>query len=171
MNFAVRGVAFFALLALALFMLGCTATLPDKNAFEQLAALQEKYSAKVSFPANEIMLNDYVSELSLLRGKTAGSAAKVIDAELYSAQAFYYLNKSLSTSAGIDFSTVRCSSKEIMDSVSSAALAKEYCNKAVSALGALSSDESKYLRSNQLGAVKGYGDKIVQLESFFKGKC
>jgi hypothetical protein len=166
-----KSIAVFALLALLALVMGCTSLSSDKDSFGQLAALQDKYGVKATFSPNVETMNDYISDLSLLRGKAGGSAAKVLDAELYSAQTFYYLGRALSASATIDFQKMGCSSKEIRGTVSSISLAENYYNKAVPAINALSNGETKYLRPSQLETIQGYGDKITQIKAFFAQKC
>jgi len=171
MNALRKSIAVFALLGMLALMLGCTGLSSDKDSLSQLAALENKYGVKDSFSPNAETMNDYISSLSLLRGKSGGSAAKVLDAELYSAEAFYYLNNALAGSAMIDFQKMGCSSKEVRGAISSISLAENYYNKAIPAINALSGDEKNYLRQNQLETIQGYGSKITQIKAFFAQKC
>ena len=171
MNTKRKLVTITALLFVLILALGCTSTLPDKNAFDALAKLQSKYSATNALPTSTIKLNDYVTDLSLLVGKSSGSAKKVIESELYSAQTFLYLNKAIEQSNLIDYQNMRCASKEVRDVTSSIGLANDNYTKAVNALSSLSTTESKYLRDGQLQTVKSFGEQATQLQTFFDKKC
>ena len=160
--------------ALVLFLVlifGCTSPVSDKNAFDSLASLEEKYFAVDSLPTSTIKLNDYVTDLSILVGKTSGSSKKVIEAELYSAQTLLYLNKALQTSNEIDFQKMKCSSTEVRSAINSIKLALDSEAKAVAKISSLSVDEGSHLRTGQIETIKGFGDKASQLQNFFDTKC
>jgi hypothetical protein len=171
MNFVSKSFVAFALIAVLLLSFGCTQTQSDKSAFDSFSTLKESYSAVDSLPTNNIKLNDYISDLAALSSKSGGSAARIIIAELYSAQTFYYLNTALSASTGLDMDNMSCSSKDIKSAIISINLASDYYSKAVTALGGLSDSEKSYLRPNQLDSVKGYGASISQIKAFFDKKC
>lgn len=160
-----------ALLGVALLTLGCTQTISDKDAYSGLNALEVKYSAVDSLPTQNTQLNDYISALATLRSKSGGSAAKVIDAELFSAQAFYYQNNALLLAAGLDAQNMRCSSKDVKAAIAQIGLAQDSYSKAVAAINSLFGDESTHLRQGTLDAVNSYGDRIKQLKAFFDSKC
>lgn len=162
------GISSFALLFL---LFGCTAALSDDKALSEFTELKKEYSAEFSLPTNNILLNDYISALSLLRGKSGGGIAKVLDAELFSARTFFHLNEVFSVSSGINAGTMQCSSKEVKSIISSLDLAKNNQVNAIGAINALSSEEAKHLRNGQLDSVVSYGETIAQFEVFFKDRC
>jgi len=159
------------LMALILLMLGCVNPQSEKQAFEKMNLLQQKYLIKENFSTNQAIMNDYINELSLLKGQNPGEEGKIIEAELYSAQTFYYLNKALISSTSIDYQKLSCSAKEVKETISSINLAEEYQKKTVSSIQTLSEDQQKNLRTNQLETVKNYEQTISQIKSFFEQKC
>jgi hypothetical protein len=150
--------------------LGCTIQ-SDPQTLVSFVKLQSKYGVKEAFSSNLFTMNDYISELSALKTQSSIGLAKTITAEIYSAQAFYYLNKTLSESSQINYTSIKCSSKEVMSILSSVTLAKDNAENAITALGGLSDSEKKNLRVNQLDDVKNYAEQINQIYSFFSDKC
>jgi hypothetical protein len=158
------------LLILFISLFGCTIQ-GEQQTLNQLQALQEKYFVKNNFSTTQATMNDYISGLAALRSKASGSTAKIIEAEEYSAQSFYYLNKALTTSARIDYLAVKCNSTEVQQTVGSAKLAIASSTKAINVIQALSQTDQQKLRANQLEAVKGYLDNATQIKQFFDDKC
>jgi len=158
-------------LVLALFMLfGCT-TQSDEKTLLQFATLQAKYSVNENFSTSQATMNSYISSLAELRGKAGGSAAKIIDAELYSAQAFFYFNKALAEQTAVSYPDVVCSLKEVKSLMSDLTLASNYVGKAVTALSGLSESEKSKLRTNQLEMMQNYESQILPTKNFYDGKC
>lgn len=159
---------------LALFvalLLGCAVSDPESKSLASFEKAQDKYGADISLPVSSSAINDYVTELSALRSRASGSAGKLIEAELYSAQSFLYLNKAIVASSSLDYSSVSCSAKSVRDIVSSLKLADSFQKKAVIALNSLSSSEKRQLRPNQTEEIASYGESILELTNFFDDKC
>ncbi len=163
----------FAIIAISLVLLfGCTApTQTDKEALSKFTLLQQKYFVVSGYSSSITTMNDYISELSLLRSKSGGESAKIIEAELYSAEAFYYLNKTIIDSAPIDSKLIKCSSNEVQGIISSITLASDYSAKAVTAINSLSAEAKNSLRVTQLQMVVGQQEEINQIKKFFEEKC
>ncbi|MFA5931036.1 MAG: hypothetical protein WC821_01860 [archaeon] len=162
----------FAVLALALLSIsGCVTPVDEQKNFDALAKLQTTYLVKTGFSSNLSTMSDYINLLSELKSKTSGSAGKVIEAELYSAQTFYYYNKALVDSTSIDYQKMSCSSTATKSTISSITLANDYATKATTALSGLFENEKDKLRANQLETVKGYAEQITQIQKFFADKC
>lgn len=158
------------LIALLFAFFGCT-TQSDDKALNQFSTLQTKYSVKENFSTSQNTMNSYISGLAQLRGNAGGSAAKIISAELYSAQAFYYYNKALAEQTSISYPDVVCSLKETKALMSDVKLAADYAQKAVTALNGLSDSEKSNLRANQLEMMKNYLVQIQATQKFYDGKC
>ncbi|VVB75390.1 Uncharacterised protein [uncultured archaeon] len=158
------------LIAVLFVFFGCTAQSDDKS-LAQFSALQAKYSVSENFSTSQATMNTYISALAELRGKSSGSPAKIIDAELYSAQAFYYFNKALAEQTAVSYPDVVCSLIEVKSLMSDASLASNYADKAVIAISGLSDLEKSKLRANQLDMMKNYQTQINQTKNFYEGKC
>ena len=171
MKFSSKSLCVLALCIVLLLFFGCTQIQSDKSTLDSFSKLRTDYSAINSLPTNNLKLNDYISKLASLSANSSGSANKVIVAELNSAEAFYYLNEALSTSAGIDLENASCSSKSVKKAIVSINLADEFHSKAISALNGLSDNEKSVLRAGQIDAVTGYGESISQIKDFFDKKC
>jgi len=165
----ILGIVIFTLFAVLLF--GCTSTQTDKESLSKLSLLEQKYFMVNGYSSSVTTMNDYISELSLLRSKAGGDSAKVIEAELYSAEAFYYLNKTIIDSSSINSVQIKCSSSEVQNVISSIKLASEYSVKAVALINSLNSEKQKALRENQLQIVLGQQEQITQIKKFFEEKC
>jgi hypothetical protein len=158
-----------ALLFLGLF--GCTSPQAEKDNLTKFTSLQQKYFVVAGYSSSLTTMNDYISALSLLRASSTGSSAKIIEAELYSAQAFYYLNKTMVDSAPIDYKQIKCNSTEVKNIISTINLASEYSAKAVIAINGLNADQQTALRTNQLQTVLGQQESINEIKKFFEEKC
>ncbi|MFA6065016.1 MAG: hypothetical protein WCW44_06435 [archaeon] len=153
-------------------LFGCTApTQTDKEALSKLGVLEQKYFVVNGYSSSITTMNDYISELSLLRSKSSGESARIIEAELYSAETFYYLNKTIIDSAPINSKQIKCSSNEVQEIISSVTLAFDYSTKAINSINSLSEEAKKSLRENQLQIVLGQQEEINQIKNFFEEKC
>ena len=159
------------LLVALLFSLGCVNIGGDQKSLEDFSKLEQKYFVKEAFSTNPSSMNDYISELSLLRSHASGSSAKVMEAEIYSAESFYYLNKALTGSISLNYQSLKCSSVETKQVISSITDASLSVQKAIEKLQSLSETEKSYLRVNQLDLVKGFSTQINQIKQFFENKC
>jgi hypothetical protein len=159
------------LLLAAVFVLGCNVPQNDPQAMVKFEELKIKYGIEHIFSPNASDMSSYISELSSLRGKSSLSAAKVIDAELYSAQGFYYLSKALSESSAIDYIAAKCSAPEIKNASSFARLSSEASAKAAAAISSLNAEELKHMRASQLEMVKEYATSADQLTAAIKQIC
>ena len=164
------GVLIAALIALAA-LGGCTAPQSDSASLQKLSALQESFGVKNAYSSNPAQMNDYISGLSELRAKSGGSSAKIIDAELSSAQAFYYLSLALGASNEIDYQSVSCNSKQVSSAVEYDKLALTASTRAISFVSLLSAEELKSMRANQLDMVKSYKASAEQIKSFIASSC
>lgn len=156
---------------LMVFTLGCVSPQDEQKNFDALTKIQENYLVKTGFSSNLATMSDYINDLSELKSKTSGSAGKVIEAELYSAQTFYYYNKALVESTSINYQNMSCSSTETKSTISSITIAGDYAAKATNALTGLFESEKAELRTNQLETIKNYADQISQIQKFFADKC
>ena len=147
---------------------GCTQTQSDSQSMLQLEQLKAKYGVAEKFSSNVSQMNDYVNELSVLRAKSGGNAAKAIDAELYSAQSLYYLLGALDASTALGNYGVNCNSAEARTLKSASSLAIASSNKAVAAMGQI---DASNLRPNQLDTVKGYGQEAQDLLTEIERVC
>ena len=82
------------LLIIGLVSLGCIAPTLNQASFAEFDSLKEKFGVTNAFSSNTIVMNDYINQLSLLRSRSSLNLASVLDAELYSANAFYYYSLS-----------------------------------------------------------------------------
>jgi hypothetical protein len=152
-------------------LFGCTTPQSEQDSLKKFTQLQKKYDVELSFSTNLAILNNYTTDLALLRGKSAGSAAKIMEAELYSAQAFYYYLNSVSLSKEIDYTNINCNQIETRDAISSIKTAKQNADFAVNSIQRLSANELTYLRANQLDTVKKYQTAISGINDYFEEKC
>ncbi len=172
-NYSV-GLKFFFSIALALLFLsfiGCTSSPNDLKYLDNLSKLQQKHGVSSAFSVNLATMNDYISEAAVLAGSASPASKKIIEAEIYSAQAFYYLNKALDDSQSLPYPIQSCTSKEFKSALSSASLSKDYIAKAVISISSLSDNDKAHLRAGQLEVVKGYEEKADALILGLKEKC
>jgi hypothetical protein len=162
-----------ALLSLLLFLtlFGCVSPQTEKDNLTKFTTLEQKYFVVSGYSSSLANMNDYISELSLLKAKTNGESGKVIEAELYSAQAFYYLNKTMIDSASINYKQIKCNSTEVKDLISTIKLASDYSAKSVTAVSALSAEQQNSIRPNQLLIAQGNQQSISEIKKFFDDKC
>ncbi|MCX6803731.1 MAG: hypothetical protein NTY48_04130 [Candidatus Diapherotrites archaeon] len=161
----------FSALFLVTFLFGCTTSVSERDALSQLQELQSKYSVVGGFSSSSASLGEYISDITLLRSKTSGSSEKILTAEIFSAQTFYYLNKAMGLSQTISMDKVSCSSKDVKDAITSITLASKYYSNAIDELSSLSQQEASALRPNQLGSIKGLSETITPIKAFFEEKC
>ncbi len=152
-------------------LFGCTLSPTDEESLKKFTQLQEKYGVNTAFSTNLTIMNDYTTDLAALRGSVTGSNAKIIEAELYSAQAFYYYNNTVYVSRGVDYQNINCNAKATKDTISSITIAKEKATQAIATMQTLSSDQLSKLRPNQLDDVKKYQIAINGISDYFEEKC
>jgi len=157
------------LLFFALFFAGCTILPKNIDSSKELNALKEEYSAVEAFPSNTSKMNDYISELSMLVSKT-GQTKGVLAAELYSAQAFYYLSKAMEASKQINYNQIICSSSAVKETKSLAQLAVEKAALAEKEISELNDSQLSEFAREPL-AVQNYGETAQKIIDFFKEKC
>jgi hypothetical protein len=157
----------------ALLLFGCTALDPnaEKKSLEQFSKLQTSYGVKENFSPVLGTMNDYVTDLSAIAGSAPMSTKKFIEAELYSAESFYYLNKAINESRTINYQNIKCSDKEVKSTREMINLASSYQTKAVSAISTLNDSELKNLRPNQAEIVNGIEAQITPIKDYFDKKC
>jgi len=168
MNAKILVILSVLLIALAF---GCLGVSNETETYDKLHALEQKYFVTQNYSSNLASMNDYINELVQLKSKTTGASGKVIEAEIYSAQTFYYLQKALVDSTAIDYQNILCSSSEVKATYASAKLAKSSSKNAINSLSGLSDKEKLNLRENQLSFVNGYIVQIDQIIKFFDDEC
>lgn len=100
-------------LVISMFFFGCIAPTLEQATFNDFDDLKEKFGVYNAFSSNTIVMNDYINQLSLLRSRSSLNLASVIDAELYSAKAFYYF--SLSNQSMRIITLNNCNQKDKLD--------------------------------------------------------
>ncbi|MBT4870691.1 MAG: hypothetical protein HON47_03900 [Candidatus Diapherotrites archaeon] len=156
------------LLALSL---GCTEVKDDGTTMLEFTKLKQDYNVKESYSPDIIIMNDYINDLSKLRAESSIFVSKILDAELASAQSFYYLLIAHEKSREVDFFPSPCSiqkvrnSKEYLETIKFTSLSINKSNAAVDLLASLSATELEHLRPNQLLLVKQYSAGAKGLES------
>lgn len=143
----------------------------DKKYLDDLSRLKQKYGVSTTFSVNLVNMNDYIAEASVLAGSATPPVKKIIEVEVYSAQAFYHLSKALDDSSNIPYPINNCNSRIFKSTLSNAILSKNYSAKAISLISSLFEEDLKYLREGQLEAVKDYESKAGELISVLKEKC
>jgi len=165
------------LLILLLLSLGCTQTKDDGTVMLQFTKLKQDYKVQEAFSPNIVTMNDYINDLSELRAEGSVFVSKVLDAELASAQSFYYLIIAYDASTGIDFFPSKCSLQEIRNSKSYLKTLKHLnlsiikSNKATELLASLNAAELEQLRDNQLLMVKQYAAQSEKLKADLSAIC
>jgi len=162
-----------SLILFSVLLFGCTALDPnaEKKSLEQFSKLQKSYGVEDSFSPILGTMNDYITDLAVVASSAPAGTKKFIDAELFSASAFYYLNRALDESQLVDYQNLRCSAIEVKSTMELINMASTYQAKAVLAISTLTEGELKNLRLNQLGTVKGFDNQISQIKAFFDEKC
>ncbi len=166
-------VAIVLLLAFALLLFGCTALDPnaEKKSLEQFSKLQTSYGVNENFSPVLGTMNDYITDLAVVAGSAPSSTKKFIEAELYAAEAFYYLNKAINESRTIDYQNIRCSNREVKSTRDMINLANNYQAKASSLISTLTESELNNLRPNQVEIVNGIEAQITPIKEYFDKKC
>ena len=175
-SFLAKTVLFIAILALV-FLLATNLPalqfnkISEEQSLQTMRLLIEKYSLEKTFSPNQLTIEAYLNELAVLNGKSTGSAAKIIEAEQFSAQAFYYLNQAMQNSTQINYTSFQCKSKETVETISSLKIAQEKVTAAEKAVQSLSDTQKKYLRENQSEMINNYSTQITLLKKYFDEKC
>ncbi len=154
----------------SLFVLfGCTAESPTTT--NDLIKLKQQYSVEEAFSPNLDIMNSYISELALLRSKSNFPLSSVIDAEMNSAQSFYYFTKALDESSAMQYTGSICNSLEYKNVLDYLDLAISYANKASSALTVVSPTEAYLLRENQAEIVSSYNSFSKEMKDSLLDLC
>ena len=123
------------------------------------------------------VMNDYINDLSELRAESSVFVSKVLDAEINSAQSFYYLITAYESSREIDFFPSKCSLQEIRNSKNYLQTSKyiklsiKRSSDATDLLASLNAAELEHLRSDQLLMVKQYAAQSKTLEAELLAIC
>ena len=168
-----RATKYFAILLICiagLLLFGCTMQ-SDSESLKDFEELKIRFEMQKGFSPNLITMNDYLIELSALRAKSVGSAGKILDAEISSAQAYFYLASALNASNAIDYLSPKCSSKEVKTTQDFVFLSIKSANDAITKLSALSAQELSNLRENQLEAAKGYKERALEISDYLNQIC
>jgi len=157
--------------------LGCTEIKDDATVMLGFTKLKQDYGVKEAFSPNIITMNDYINDLSVLRSESSIFVSKTLDAELASAQSFYYLLLAYEESSKVDFFPAKCSLQEIRNSKSYLQTSK-YLNLSIKRsdvaselLVSLNATELEHLRANQLLIIKQYKEQSESLAGDLKGIC
>jgi len=165
------------LLALLIFAMGCTEVKDDGTVMLEFTKLKQEYKVKEAFSPNLTVMNDYINDLSELRAESSILVSKVLDAELASAQSFYYLTTAYDLSSEIDFFPEKCNLQEIRNSKSYLQTSKYLklsitkSGEATELLASLNATELEYLRNAQLLMVKQYEAQSKKLEADLLAIC
>lgn len=158
------------LLVLFLMLFGCNAQ-PDSKTLQDFSKLKQDFGVQKAYSSDLEKMDEYITQLSVLSSKSCCSSSKVISAELSSANAFYYLAKAINSSAEIDYLRPGCNSKEINDAMNYSKLSQQSAEKAITQISALTVDELKNLRENQLNFIKGYKERAQQINDYLQRIC
>ena len=165
------------LLALLIFAMGCTEVKDDGTVMLEFTKLKQEYKVKEAFSPNLTVMNDYINDLSELRGESSMFVSKVLDAEIASAQSFYYLINAYESSQKIDFFPTKCSLQEIrnsknyLETLRYIKLSIKRSNDATDLLASLNAAELEHLRGGQLLMVKQYAAQSKTLENELLAIC
>jgi len=165
------------LLILLILSMGCTSVKDDGTVMLEFTKLKQEYKVKEAFSPNQVIMNDYINDLSELRAESSVFVSKVLDAELASAQSFYYLIVAYDTSREIDFFPSKCNLQEVRNSKSYLQTSKYLklsitkSNEASELLASLNAAELEHLRASQLLLVKQYAAQAQNLETDLAAIC
>ncbi|MEK6958657.1 MAG: hypothetical protein AABW59_01285 [archaeon] len=162
---------FLAALLALVFLGGCLGTQSDTATFNELSSLKQKYDVVDKFSSDQSVMNDYISALSRLRGKSSMMASRVIDSELESAQTLYYLFKALDSSSSFSYDGMRCESKEVLATRDYVSLSISYADKAISLMSSLGPDDIAKLRLYQLDSVREYRITAIEIKDSIESAC
>jgi len=157
--------------------LGCTEIKDDATVMLGFTKLKQDYGVKEAFSPSTVIMNDYINDLSVLRTGSSRFISKTLDAELASAQSFYYLLLAYEESLKIDFFPNSCNLQEIRNSKSYLQTSKyldlsiKRSNDAAELLVSLNATELEHLRANQLLMIKQYKEQSESLMGDLKGIC
>lgn len=127
----------------------------DAAALQEFRAISGKHGMLEGFIPITTKMEDYMSDLSALRGKLSeGSAANIVDTELSSAKSYYYLLRAVQDSAEINAAYPECGGVAAKE-------ARVFCNTSIteadyasSKITILSAEEKENLRENQLEIIQ-----------------
>jgi len=165
------------LVVLLVLSLGCTQTKDDGTVMLEFTKLKQEYGIKDSYSPDIDIMNNYINDLSELRAESSVFVSKVLDAEINSAQSFYYLLIAYETSQGIDSFPAQCSiqkvrnSKNYLETMKFISLSIQKSEDAADLLVSLSAQELDHLKSDQLLLVKQYAQSAENLEVELNGIC
>ena len=165
------------LIILLVFSLGCTGTKDDGTVMLEFTKLKQDYSLKEAFSGEITTMNDYINDLGELRAQSSMFVSKTLDAELASAQSFYYLILAHEESLGIDFFPTPCNVQEIKNSKSYIKTTKflelsiQKSDESAELLSTLNAGELEQLRPNQLLMVRQFKEQAQNLSGELKGIC
>ena len=160
--------AFIALLVFSL-LFGCI-NLNDTS-LQKMATLQQKYFVTQSYSTSQITMTDYITSLADLRKTASGENVKIIESEIYLAESFNYLNKTLSESTKVGYVNFNCSSKEAKLMINYITLAFNSINQAEETYNGLNSTQKEKLRVNYNDLLAGYKEQISNIKTYIETKC
>lgn len=154
-------------LILLVSLIGCIGQ-TDPATESKLQNLKEKYGVGAAFIPNAQVMSSYNNELALLKAK---SNSRLVEAEFYSAQAFYYLMQATEEFSNVDFANDSCKVTNLIKAYNYSSLGKEAAGKAADAIKSLSVEEKEKLRQNQLEMVVVYNNASKEMYEGIKAKC
>lgn len=140
----------------------------DSVTESKLQNLKEKYGVSVAFVPNAQVMSSYNNELALLKAKTN---SRLVEAEFYSAQAFYYIMQATEEFSSIDFVNDSCKVTNLIKAYNYSSLGKEAAGKATEVIKSLSAEEKEKLRQNQLEMVMAYDNASKEMYDGIRAKC
>jgi hypothetical protein len=164
----------FSLILIAL-LFGCTAPIPginDEAAITEFKKIRSDYGMEQGFNPDQSQMNNYLNKLSVFRGAIGfGEAGRVVEAEIDSATAFFYLVKAMSESNSLDFYNLNCKDIKISNTIDYADAAMKNADDAALKINALSPGALSNLRENQLEAVLNYRQSAEQIKIAINELC
>ncbi len=160
--------AFIVLLVFSL-LFGCI-NLNDTS-LQKMASAQQKYFVTQSYSTSQVTMTDYITSLADLRKTATGENIKIIEAEIYLAESFNYLNKALSESTKVGYVNFNCSSKEAKLMIDYITLAFNSINQAEENYTGLNSTQKEKLRVNYNDLLVGYKEQITNIKTYIETKC
>lgn len=159
--------------AIALFLFGCTVPSPNDSVYlKEFNEIKSNHNMENGFFADQLAMNSYLNDLSELRGSILfGEAGNVIQAEIETANAFYYLVKALSESGSLDFYNINCNDLRIKNTIIYANNAIENSANAERTISGLNDNLKENLRENQLEVVKEYKQNAEQIKMAINELC
>ncbi len=149
---------------LILLTFGCIETGTNDSA--RINHLKEKYSMQTAFSQNDEIMLAYINDLVL-----ENMNSNLANAELYSAQSFYYVLMSMKQASNIQIISENCKSPYLIKSYQAAKLSESAAIKAIEKINSLSKNEQELLRVGQKEMIEEYLTVAQQIKTELKQAC